>query len=133
MELAVWNNKIESVHLLIDEMHMEPNIRNPNGNWPLNTAIRDNRLEILRSLLSRHPDASSITLLLEFAVSRNKSDAVKILVGEAHINPNIRRQDRFEESPLTTAIRDKRLEILAYLLEHGADPNQRVSTRTCHF
>lgn len=60
---------------------------------------------------------------MELAVSLNKLDSVKVLL-EAGVSPNVRKDDTY--TPLASAIRDDNQEILAYLLQHGADPNYKA-------
>lgn len=149
MEMAVYYNKIESVEMLLDA-GVDPNEKKDKCFSPLTTAIRDNRPEIIALLLSRGADpnfrgqdvplylASRNPALLkqllacpridlakqvgalEMAVYHNNIESVQLLL-EAGVDPN-EKKDKFF-SPLTTAIRDNRPDILALLLKSGADPD----------
>jgi ankyrin repeat protein len=147
MELATVVNNVESVKLLLDA-EVDPNEKS-NAHSPLTTAIRDNRSEIFKLLLSRgadpnvkgqempllmannKPDYLKTLLengadlkkcpgIMEKAVAKNSIECVTILLG-AGVDPNEKSGGVY--TPFTTAIRENHPEILALLLSRGADPN----------
>ncbi|KAK5094638.1 hypothetical protein LTS08_008494 [Lithohypha guttulata] len=149
-ELAVaHNNKDALMYLLLNGVDV--NAANDDGRTALTTAIRDDRLQLVDMLLAhganvtargenwplcmalgnptllkrllehvQHP--KSITKgIIELAVQANQLESVKLLV-EAGISVEDRTGGVF--SPLTSAIRENRKEIVRYLLdEAGADVN----------
>lgn len=148
MELAVYYNAIDIVRLMLDA-NVDPNEKKDDYYTPLTTAIRDNhpeivslllsrganphqqgegfplavavrRPEILKMLLAAGADVKSYQGLIELAVWGNNLESVKILL-EAGVPIDEKHQNCY--TPLTTAVRDNRPEILAFLLAHGADPN----------
>lgn len=120
VEYAVWQNRLDAIEVLVEEAHIDANQQHPDGHWPVFTAVRDNHPEILRYLLSKKPDISKLPVLVEYTVSRNHFECLKVEM-EAQLSPNMRHPDGY--LPLTTAIRENRPEMLMYLLEQGADPN----------
>jgi ankyrin repeat protein len=53
LEWAVWRGNMESVRILVEEAKVDLNASYENGNWPLWTCVRDNRVEIMKYLLDR--------------------------------------------------------------------------------
>jgi ankyrin repeat protein len=148
VEVAVSQNQIESVKLLLDA-GAGINEKYSDLFTPLTTAIREKRVEILallikrgvdlhlkgqdyplfmatktpsilRQLLDAGADPAKAVGVMEMAVHYNQIESVRILL-DAGVSPNDKRDKIF--TPLTTAIREKRSEILALLLKRGADPN----------
>lgn len=119
VEYAVWQNRLDAIKFLVEEAHMDPNQPHPDGHWPVFTAVRDNHPEILRYLLSKNPDISKLPNLVEYTVYRNHFECLKVEM-EAGLSPDMRHPD--SPTPLTTAIRENRPEMLVYLLDQGADP-----------
>lgn len=148
LELAVAHNQIESVKLLLTA-GVDPNEKSQNIYSPLTTAIRDNRPailslllshgadpnlkgqdmplymatnrpEFLQTLLDHGADLKLVPGIMELATFHKSLECVKLLL-DIGINPNDKKQGIY--TPLTTAIRDNRHEILALLLSRGADPN----------
>lgn len=74
----------------------------------------------LRLLLSRGADHRLAPGVLELATSINKPESARALL-EAGVDANVKKDGIF--SPLGTAIRDGRDELVKILLEGGADPN----------
>ncbi|KAF5686264.1 ankyrin 3 [Fusarium circinatum] len=152
MELAVSVNNIESVKVLLNAK-VDPNQKKDGVYTPLCTSIRDNRPDIFHLLLankadpnvpaSEYPAFKCITHnrlqylpplveagvnlgspkgIVETAVSVNNMEALTWLI-EKGMNPNDKTPKG--HSPLTTAIRENRVEMVDFLLSHGADPNVR--------
>lgn len=152
MELAASLNNIESVRILL-KAGVNPNTRKDGVYTPLCTAIRDDRPELLRLLLGNGADpnvmaseypafkcvthdrmqflpplvAAGATLnspkgILETAVSSNNMEALNWLLDQ-NVNPNDK--SSMGGTPLTTAIRENRIEMVDLLLLRGADPNLR--------
>lgn len=152
MELATSVNNIESISILL-KAGVTPNIRKDGVYTPLCSAIRDNRPQIVSLLLaskadpnlpaSEYPAFKCVTHnrlhflpelvaagadlhkpkgILEKAVKHNNMDALMYLLGEG-VSTNDRSPDGY--TPLTTAIRDNRLDFVDILLAHGADPSVR--------
>lgn len=152
MELAASINNIESVRILL-KAGVDPNAKKDGVYTPLCTSIRDNRPDIFQLLLSNKADpnvpaseyptfkcvthnrmqylpqlvAAGATLnnpkgIVEMAVSVNNVEALKWLL-EQGLSPNDKNPKG--HSPLTTAIRDNRPDMVDLLLSRGADPNTR--------
>ncbi|KAF8850916.1 ankyrin [Acephala macrosclerotiorum] len=103
MELAIYHNSVDSVKMLLDV-----------------GAIRTKRAktetlrpELLKILLDNDVDLKNSIGALEMAVHHNSIEAVKMLL-DIGMDPNEKKDGVY--SPLTTAIRDNRPEILALLL-----------------
>ena len=121
VEYAVYHNKLDAVKALVEEGGMDANHPHPEGYFPTTTAIRDRHPEMLRYLLSKNPDLSTVPHLVQWAVEMNSLESVQIAL-EAGVSPNLRKKSN-GATALTTAIHHDRTEILSYLLDHGADPN----------
>ncbi|KPM43981.1 hypothetical protein AK830_g2649 [Neonectria ditissima] len=152
MELATSVNNLESVRALL-KAGVDPNAKKDGVYTPLCTSIRDNRNDIFQLLLSsgadpnvpasEYPTFKCITHnrlqylpqivaaggnlnspkgIVETAVSVNNLEALKWLLDQG-MNPNDKTPKG--HSPLTTAIREGRIEMIDVLLASGADPNIR--------
>ncbi|KAI9172748.1 Ankyrin repeat and KH domain-containing protein [Paramyrothecium foliicola] len=149
VEMAVASNNMESLNWLLDQ-GMNPNDRNPKGASPLTTSIREKRAEMVNLLLSRGADPNmrgedwpvcmavqnppilkSILAVLaeprafkgvmEMAVVANQLESVKLLLA-AGVSVEDKNGGVF--SPLTSALRENRRDIVRYLIsEGGADVN----------
>ncbi|ORY56323.1 ankyrin repeat-containing domain protein [Pseudomassariella vexata] len=153
MELATSINNLESVHILL-KAGVDPNAKKDGIYTPLCTSIRDNRADVFQLLLangadpnepaSEYPAFKCVTHLrpqflaplvaaganlnspkgiLETAVVHNNVEALKWLL-ENGVSPNDK-VPKTGATPLTSAIRDNKLELVDLLLSHGADPNVR--------
>lgn len=150
MELAASLKKLESVKILV-EAGVSPNVRKDGVYTPLCSAIRDNSPEIFHYLLEHGADpnfksaefpafkcithkrlhflpplvAAGADLhkpkgIIETAVAHDDKEAILYLLDKG-VSPN----DRCPEggsTPLTTAIRENRGELVDLLLSRGADP-----------
>jgi ankyrin repeat protein len=149
LEVSVTYNELEATRILIEVAGMPPDTRHPGGYSPVTTACRDNRVEHLRYLLSkgadpnmegdgfpimnalRNPDTlelilqagadpKKVTGIVEPAVVHNYFRSVQLLI-ERGASPNEPYNTHYY--PVGSAIRDGRLKLLEYLLQHGGDPN----------
>jgi len=154
MELASSLKKLESIKILL-EAGVSPNVRKDGVYTPLCSAIRDNSADIVTYLLehgadpnlnaAEYPTFKCITHsrvhflpqlvaagadlrspkgIIECAVAHNNREALVYLLDQG-VSPN----DRSPEgsTPLTTAIRDDRVDLVDLLLSKGADPAVRGS------
>ncbi|KAL6241240.1 hypothetical protein RBB50_011919 [Rhinocladiella similis] len=142
------NNKDALVYLL--EQEVNANDRTPEGYTALTTAIRENRVDfvdillahgadpgirgqdwpicmavkqpaILKKLLPKVHNPRAIKGVMEMAVTANELESIKLLLA-AGVSVEDKNGGVF--SPLTTAIREDRKEIVKFLLdEAGADVN----------
>lgn len=150
METAVQHNDKEAIIYLLDQ-GVNPNDRCPDGGQTaLTTAIRENRGElvdlllsrgadpairgenwplcmavkqpsILKKLLTATPNPRAFRGVVEMAVVANQIESVKLLLA-AGVSVEDKNCGVF--SPLTSAIREGRKDIVRYLLDvAGADPN----------
>ena len=153
MEQATSVNSIDAVRVLL-QAGMDPNSKKDGIYTPLCSAIRDDRPDILTLLLSHGADPNLMASeypawkcithnrlhflpdlvaagadlhqppgIVECAVQNNNTEALHWLVGPGGANPNGR--NALGHTAVTTAIREKRPEMLDWLLAHGADPNLR--------
>ncbi|KAI8935653.1 hypothetical protein NX059_007177 [Plenodomus lindquistii] len=149
IETAVkFNNKDVLVYLL--DQGVSPNDRTSEGFTALTTAIRDDRGElvdillsrgadpairgqdwplcmavkrpaILKKLLASTPNPRAFRGVVEMAVVANQLESIKLLLA-AGVSVEDKNCGVF--SPLTTAIREERKDLVRYLLdEANADPN----------
>jgi ankyrin repeat protein len=116
---AVHDDQPGTVTILLDH-HANPNLPGPeHALWP---AVY--RPACLRILLARGADIRKAPGIMEQATSVNNIDAVRVLL-EAGIDPNSKKDGIY--TPLCSAIRDDRPDIITLLLSHGADPNLMAS------
>ncbi|KAI0381215.1 ankyrin repeat-containing domain protein [Hypomontagnella monticulosa] len=151
LETAVQCKNVEALYWLLDNGKVSPNDKTPKtGATPLTTAIRENRADLVDLLLSRGADPNvrgenwpvcmavrQPTILkrllpalaeprafkgvMEMAVVANQLESIKLLL-KAGVSVEDRNGGVF--SPLTTAIREDRKEIVHFLLEEAhADVN----------
>jgi ankyrin repeat protein len=78
----------------------------------------------LQLLLSHGADHKKTPGVMELAASINNIESVKALL-KAGVNPNIKKDSVY--TPLCSAIRDNRADIIDLLLKNGADPNTPAS------
>ncbi|KAK5196880.1 hypothetical protein LTR99_000762 [Exophiala xenobiotica] len=149
LEAAVAHNNRDALIYLLEQA-VNPNDRSPEGHTALTTAIRDNRIEyvdlllangadpairgqdwpiamavkqplILKRLLPKVHNPRAVKGVMEMAVVANELESIKLLLA-AGVSVEDKNGGVF--SPLTTAIREGRKEIVRYLLdEAGADVN----------
>lgn len=152
MEQAVGTNNIEVVRMLL-KAGVSPDTKKDGTYTPLCSAIRDDRPELVKLLLSNGADpnvpaaeypafkcvthnrvhflpmlvAAGVALnkpkgILETAVSFNNVEALKWLLDQG-VSPNDKSPKGM--TPLTTAIRENRIDLVELLLTRGADPHVR--------
>ena len=142
METAVQHNDKDAMMFLFDH-NVNPNDRTPEGNTALTTAIRESRGDLVDLLLSRGadpavrgqdwplcmavkqpailkrilaatPNPRAFRGVIEMAVVANQLESIKLLL-EAGVSVEDKNCGVF--SPLTTAIREDRKDIVRYLLD----------------
>lgn len=112
---AITNGRADIVDSLIQH-GADPNLPGPKHMlWP---AVHNP--ECLRILLAKAADHKKTSGIMELATSINSIEAIRILL-EAGVDPNAKKDGVY--TPLCTAIRDNRADILELLLRNGADPN----------
>lgn len=149
LETAVTSNNAEALRWLLDQ-GLDPDEKNAKGHTPLTSAIRENRTGFIDTLLARganpnirgqdwpvcmavrNPDVLKRILavlpeprafkgVIEMAVVANQLESVKLLLA-AGVSVEDRNGGVF--SPLTTALREHRRDIVTFLInEGGADVN----------
>ncbi|OQE31955.1 hypothetical protein PENSTE_c001G01273 [Penicillium steckii] len=153
MEQATSVNNIDAVRVLL-QAGISPNSKKDGTYTPLCSAIRDDRPDIIALLLSHSADPNLMASeypawkcvthnrlqylprlveagadlhhppgIVECAVQSNNTNALHWLVEKGGADPNARTAQG--HTPITTAIRNNRPEVLEWLLAHGADPNVR--------
>lgn len=149
VEMAVSCKNLEALNWLLDK-GLSPNDKNPKGLTPLTTAIRENEIGMVDLLLMRGADPlirgedwpvcmavrnplvlkrilavvdrpQAFKGIIEMAVHANQLESVKLLIA-AGVSVEDKNGGVF--SPLTTALRENRRDIVRYLLgDGGADVN----------
>ena len=97
-----------------------PNLAGPKH--PLWPATHDPAL--LELLLSHGAKAKMAPGIMELATSMNSIEAVEVCLRH-NVDPNIKKDGVY--TPLCSAIRDDRADIVTLLIAHGADPNVPAS------
>ncbi|KAI1630940.1 ankyrin repeat-containing domain protein [Biscogniauxia mediterranea] len=154
MELATSINNIASIRVLL-KAGVDPNAKKDGIYTPLCSSIRDNREDIFELLLANgadpnvpsteYPafkcvthyrpqylaplvaagaDLNSPKGILETAVQCNNVEALNWLLNSGKVSPNDK-APKTGATPLTTAIRENRADLVDLLLSRGADPNVR--------
>ena len=149
IEAAVAHNNKEALIYLLHE-GVNPNDKSSDGHTALTTAIRDDRAEFVDMLLSNGADPGirgqdwpicmavkrpailkkllpavhnprATKGVMEMAVVADQLESIKLLL---HAGVSVEDKNGGVFSPLTTAIREHKKDIVRYLLdEAGADPN----------
>ncbi|OJK04283.1 hypothetical protein ASPACDRAFT_19809 [Aspergillus aculeatus ATCC 16872] len=146
---AIRDDRSDIVSLLLEHA-ANVNDRNAQGHTALTTAIRENRSEMLSCLLAHGadpnqrgqdwpvcmavrspallqrllpmvPDLSAHKGVMEMAVLANQLESIKLLLAAG---ASVEYKNGGVFSPLTTALRERYVDIVRFLLEEGgADPN----------
>ncbi|KAF3761612.1 ankyrin [Cryphonectria parasitica EP155] len=115
--------RLDIAHLLLDR-GADPNLPGPKHLlWPSTYYP-----PFLRLLLSRGADHKNAPGIMELATSVNNIESVRILLN-AGVDPNAKKDGVY--TPLCSAIRDNRADIVTLLLANGADPNTPASEYPC--
>jgi ankyrin repeat protein len=116
---AIQARRLDILTLLLDH-GANPNLPGPKHPlWPSTYQAK-----ILQLMLSRGADTKKAPGCLELATSLNNVESVRILLN-AGVDPNMRKDGIY--TPLCSAIRDNRPELITLLLSKGADPNHMAS------
>ncbi|RBQ97205.1 hypothetical protein VDGD_05392 [Verticillium dahliae] len=116
---AIFAARPDLVTALLDH-GANPNLPGPKHMlWPASY-----QPECLKLLLARGADSKKAPGSMELAVSINNIESVRLLLA-AGVDPNLKKDGIY--TPLCTAIRDNRHDILALLLANKADPNLMAS------
>ncbi|KAJ9655522.1 hypothetical protein H2198_005613 [Neophaeococcomyces mojaviensis] len=116
---ALMARRLDIVTLLLDH-GANPNLAGPKH--PLWPATHEPAL--LQLLLSRGANPKMAPGIMELSTSMNSIEAVKVCL-KAGIDPNIKKDGVY--TPLCSAIRDDRGDIVTLLLANGANPNVPAS------
>ncbi|ROW08371.1 hypothetical protein VMCG_03264 [Cytospora schulzeri] len=120
---AVSVQRLDLAQLLLDR-GADPNLPGPKHPlWP--SCYHPSFLELL---LSHGAEFTMAPGIMEFATSINNVDSVRTLL-EAGVDPNAKKDGVY--TPLCSAIRDDRADIVSLLLANGADPNLPASEHPC--
>jgi ankyrin repeat protein len=116
---AINSDRLDLVTVLLDH-GANPNLPGPKHMlWP-----SAHRPQILQQLLKKGADLRRALGVLELATSINSVEAVQILLKHG-ANPNAKKDGIF--TPLCTAIRDNRENLVDIIIAAGADPNLPAS------
>lgn len=123
MSKAISIQRLDLAQMLLDR-GADPNLPGPKHPlWPscYHTGF-------LKLILSRGADPALAPGIMEFATSINNAESVRTLL-DAGVDPNAKKDGVY--TPLCSAIRDDRAEIVSLLLARGADPNLPSSQYPC--
>ena len=124
INIASIAGSLSVVQYFIETLNVDPNQEQKSGNNVLHVACMNNRLEIVKYLLSRNSNLNSKgyqnRTCIHFCVLTKSNDVLKYLIEEK--NADINAQDLSRQTPLHLAALTNQLEIVSYLLSHGAKP-----------
>ncbi|KAI1618132.1 ankyrin [Exophiala viscosa] len=116
---AISVGRIDLMTYLLDH-GADPNLPGPKHPlWPCTYQPK-----ALQLLLSRGANYKKCPGILELATSINNIESITILL-KAGVDPNAKKDGTY--TPLCSAIRDNRAELVSLLLANGADPNTMAS------
>ncbi|KAJ4424447.1 hypothetical protein N0V82_000969 [Gnomoniopsis sp. IMI 355080] len=120
---SISAQRLDIAHLLLDR-GADPNLPGPKHLlWPSTY-----QPAFLRLLLARGADPRKAPGIMELATSVNSLESVRILLNSG-VDPNAKKDGVY--TPLCSAIRDNRADIVSLLLANGADPNVPASEYPC--
>ncbi|RUS15162.1 ankyrin repeat-containing domain protein [Endogone sp. FLAS-F59071] len=123
LQIAASQDFLEGMKLLI-EHGARVDHRNNSGLTPLANAINLCNLDAMHLLLQHGADVHARTrngrTLLHHAVNWNRMEAVEALVA-AGCEVNVSGATE-EETPIYMAVQQSKIDVVQFLLEHGADP-----------
>lgn len=120
---CVSAQRLDIAHLLLDR-GADPNLPGPKHLlWPSTY-----QPAFLRLLLNRGADPRKAPGIMELATSVNSLESVRVLLTNG-VDPNAKKDGVY--TPLCSAIRDNRADIVTLLLANGADPNVPASEYPC--
>ncbi|KAI7856626.1 ankyrin repeat-containing domain protein [Circinella umbellata] len=121
LHFAAINNFAEGVEELL--RHEAPvDAKNNRGLSPLAIAIGMGHMDVVRKLIEGKADVNGTTrfgTLLHHAVLWNRIDAVHALVNHGC---NVNTLNVMEETPLLLAVQQRKIDMVRYLIQNGADP-----------
>lgn len=116
---AIEADRLDLITFLLDH-GADPNLPGPKHPlWPCTY-----RPKALQLLLARGANFKKCPGILELATSINNMESVTTLL-KAGVDPNAKKDGTY--TPLCSAIRDNRTELVSLLLANGADPNLMAS------
>ncbi|RMD40775.1 hypothetical protein DV735_g4377, partial [Chaetothyriales sp. CBS 134920] len=117
--VAIQAGRVDIMEILLDH-GANPNLPGPKHPlWPSTYQPKG-----LQLLISRGADLRKCPGILELATSLNNMESVKTLIN-AGVDVNTKKDGVY--TPLCSAIRDNRTELVSLLLASGADPNEPAS------
>lgn len=120
LKLSAENGNLRVVKFLVEEFGVDPA---GNENMALRVASQNNKLNVVSYLLQQGVDINSgpnTGNALVLAALLGDVDTVKFLI-ENNADPNFN-----HGIPLIAAIQQKRLDIIRYLVEHGAHTTENI-------
>ncbi|KAJ3536429.1 hypothetical protein NM208_g6716 [Fusarium decemcellulare] len=128
LSLAAWNGNEGIVNLLLKRDGIDLGLKNYYGRTPLNSAIRRRSSTIawrlLEAEMSQDPKAYAGRTPLSWASENDKTELVRLLLGIAAIDPNLR--DKDGRTPLSRAAENGNVSVVLLLLENAdVDANRK--------
>ena len=120
---AAANGQVETVQLLLDRGANIDALNSVNGSQhsALYTAVRENRFDVVKLLLSRGVDVKKGVNIyaLQAAAARGSTDVAQVLLSKgADVNVMA-----YEETPLQAAVRRQHVDMVKLLLNNKAEVN----------
>lgn len=126
LHLAVQYGPLQAVKLLVD-LGAKTDVKNAEGQTPLVLAFKSNQLEVVNYFLSLAMAGGSPVLheqsILHLAAEYGFLQVIQSLVETNHVAVDLENNAGF--TPLYYAAKQSHLEIIQWLVEHGANINAR--------